>query len=101
MCLDTRRWVAAESKTILSLRCFSAPSVFLNVYFNYHSLCLLLAANKYVFIHSFQVYFYTKTNNLKLAALDNCFDQYHVSSVRLAGTVWDQVTITTTGFLRR
>ena len=55
MCLDTKCWVAADAKTILSLRCLSAASVFLNVCFNYRSLCLLLVANKYVFVHLLKI----------------------------------------------
>ena len=40
-------WMAANSKTILSLRCPYVASVFLNAYYNYFSLCLLLTSNKY------------------------------------------------------
>ena len=52
MCFDTKSWVAAGSKAILSLRCLPAASVFLNVYFNYRSLCLFPVANKiYIYLY--------------------------------------------------
>ena len=53
--LDTKRRVAADSKTIWLLCCLPILPVFflMRTFINFRSLCILLAANKYVFIHLF------------------------------------------------